>query len=63
MQFDKAMKLKRDAKARNLKCTHPELDKEYYLGSSTGDWVCTTCGESFSEQERDELFEAKAKKK
>jgi hypothetical protein len=61
MQFDKAMKLKREAKEKKLKCSHPELDKEYYLGSSTGDWVCTTCGESFSSLERDELYN-KAKK-
>lgn len=27
-------------------CRHPRLDKEYYLGSATGDYVCTTCGEA-----------------
>jgi len=25
-------------------CNHPETDKEYYLGSDTGDKICTTCG-------------------
>lgn len=25
-------------------CDHPELEKEYELGTSTGDYVCTTCG-------------------
>lgn len=25
-------------------CDHPNLDKEYDLGSDTGDYVCTTCG-------------------
>jgi len=62
MQFEKAMKLKRDAKERNLKCSHPELDKEYYLGSDTGDYVCTTCGESFSPQEMNALHEKVGKK-
>jgi len=40
-------------KARELKemwgdkpCSHPSLDKEYELGSATGDYVCTTCGKS-----------------
>lgn len=27
-------------------CEHPRLDKEYHLGSATGDYVCTTCGEA-----------------
>ncbi|MCL2484373.1 MAG: hypothetical protein FWD89_04795 [Firmicutes bacterium] len=29
-------------------CSHPRFEKEYNLGSQTGDYVCTTCGESFS---------------
>ena len=28
----------------NPPCDHPVTDKEYYLGSDTGDLVCTTCG-------------------
>lgn len=28
----------------NPPCDHPKIEKEYYLGSSTGDFVCTTCG-------------------
>jgi hypothetical protein len=27
-------------------CEHPVLDKEYHLGAATGDYACTTCGES-----------------
>lgn len=27
-------------------CDHPSLEKEYELGSATGDYVCTTCGRS-----------------
>lgn len=31
----------RDGKPR---CTHESFDKEYYLGSDTGDYACKTCG-------------------
>lgn len=27
-------------------CDHPNLDKEYMNGMATGDYVCTTCGET-----------------
>ncbi len=40
-------------------CKHPNLEKEYYLGADTGDWVCTICGRSgwgkdWPEKERQE---------
>ena len=25
-------------------CDHPELEKEYDMGFTTGDYVCTQCG-------------------
>ena len=52
MQADKAKQL-RDAWAAqgSSPCDHPELAKEYILGSNTGDKVCTTCGEDFSPAE------------
>jgi hypothetical protein len=28
----------------NPPCDHPRVDKEYYLGSQTGDKVCLVCG-------------------
>lgn len=28
-------------------CTHPSAEKEYYLGSATGDYGCSTCGETW----------------
>ena len=45
MQMRKAAAL-RDAWARkgNPPCEHPDLDREYDLGSNTGDYVCTVCG-------------------
>lgn len=27
-------------------CEHPDLEREYELGSATDDYVCTTCGET-----------------
>ncbi len=27
-------------------CPHPSLEKEYMGGMATGDYVCTTCGET-----------------
>lgn len=40
-------------------CDHPNLDKEYELGTATGDYVCTTCGKAgwgrdWAERERKE---------
>lgn len=28
----------------NPPCDHPNVEREYYLGSHTGDERCTTCG-------------------
>ena len=39
----------------NKPCEHPKLEKEYYLGSDTGDYVCTTCIESFGPSEMEKL--------
>lgn len=40
----------------DLKCTHPnKLEKEYYLGTHTGDYVCPICGESFTFEEKKQL--------
>lgn len=30
----------------DLTCQHPVLEKEYDLGSDTGDYTCPICGES-----------------
>lgn len=42
MQFDEAKELRE--KWGNNPCDHPHIDKEYILGSGTGDYVCTQCG-------------------
>lgn len=31
----------------NPPCDHPETDKEYYLGSATGDDACLTCAKTW----------------
>jgi hypothetical protein len=49
MQMDMAAKLRKAWGDKS--CAHKELDKEYYLGMSTGDYVCMRCGKEFSEPE------------
>jgi len=44
MQAEKAAELRK--RWGKKPCVHPALDKEYYLGSATGDYVCTQCGEA-----------------
>ncbi|MGI2068624.1 hypothetical protein [Shewanella baltica] len=44
MQLKKAQKI--SSQNDNMPCDHPNLSKEYHLGSATGDYVCTACGES-----------------
>lgn len=39
----------------NKPCEHPHLEKEYYLGSDTMDFVCSTCGEEFTRAEKEKL--------
>ncbi|MGF9740073.1 hypothetical protein ABEX38_21935 [Priestia megaterium] len=53
MQYDEGLELQ---KAWGDKpCSHPVVVKEYYLGSSTGDRICTTCGRSASKEYFDNL--------
>lgn len=46
------MQMKKGARLRDQwgdkHCSHPQLDKEYMFGASTGDYICTQCGRSFS---------------
>ena len=44
MQLKKAQELKK--RWGNKPCDHSSLEKEYYLGTATGDYICTDCGES-----------------
>jgi hypothetical protein len=60
MQHEKAQRLQ--ASNNGAPCDHPELDKEYMAGMQTGDYVCTSCGESFSPSEVSELRSEQAKR-
>ena len=52
IQMTKAAELRRDWAAKgNPPCDHPHTDREYALSSHTGDRVCTTCGETWSDNE------------
>lgn len=42
MQHEKAKSIRKSW--GNKACNHPKVEKEYYLGTQTGDKVCTTCG-------------------
>lgn len=44
MQLKNALELKKQW--GNKPCDHPQLEKEYFQGAQTGDYVCTTCGAS-----------------
>lgn len=59
MQLTKANQLRKAW--GNAPCDHPNLEKEYFGGADTGDWVCTQCGRSFprdqSDQNRDKQSE------
>jgi len=60
MQFDKAKSLREEW--GNKPCDHASFEKEYYLGTDTSDYVCSTCGETFTRQEKQEIEEVKMKR-
>jgi uncharacterized Zn finger protein (UPF0148 family) len=35
-------------------CNHDHIEKEYYLGAHTGEYVCITCGRNFTSMEKAE---------
>ena len=44
MQDKDAAQLRKDGSDKP--CDHPKIVKEYHLGMQTGDYVCTTWGET-----------------
>ncbi len=44
MKMEEAAKLKKES--NGSPCDHSHVVKEIYLGSPTGDYACTQCGES-----------------
>lgn len=46
MQMEKAEELREKwIKKGNFLCEHVHIEKEYHLGTATGDYVCTSCGQ------------------
>lgn len=61
MEYYAAQKLK--SEWGNRPCSHPRLEKEYYVGAFLINWVCTQCGQEFSIASKMEIdIERKAKK-
>lgn len=58
MQLNEAQELRQ--RWGDKPCDHPNFDREYVMGSSTGDYVCTQCGQSFTREERDEIERGRA---
>ena len=49
-------KTKRMRKAwSDMPCDHPQFEKEYFLGSDSGDYLYTQCGRVFSRSQKEEI--------
>jgi hypothetical protein len=35
--------------------SHPFLEKEYYLGANTLDFICSVCGQEFTKEEKEKI--------
>lgn len=58
-----------DKKAKKIRaawgdnpCEHPQFEKEYFLGSDTGDYICTQCGKVFSRSQKEKIENERHKK-
>ena len=49
IQYDEANEI--EIAWGNKECSHPEITKEYYRSSQTGDYRCKQCGATFTEDE------------
>lgn len=49
MQMNEAMQVSKEW--GNKPCDHPSVEKEYHLGTQTGDYVCTQCGQTRSNRD------------
>ncbi|MBN2295776.1 MAG: hypothetical protein JXM70_25315 [Pirellulales bacterium] len=61
MQYYEAEQLRKEWQGKP--CSHENVEKEYHLGSHTGDYVCTICGQEFAgrqeaERTRQRILEA-----
>lgn len=46
MQHEEGMRLRKQWGSKP--CNHPDIASEFYLGTRTGEYLCTTCGKEFS---------------
>ena len=44
MQMKDAELLQAEFQKSGKTCDHPRAEQEYYLSTTTGDWVCSVCG-------------------
>lgn len=51
MQLKEAQKIRKQWGDKPCTLENHSLEKEYYLGSDTGDYVCTICGRSFPDKD------------
>lgn len=61
MQMSEAERLRQEW--GDKPCSHPKVEREYYLGTDTGDYDCTTCGECFASKEEWREAQAKAEQR
>ena len=53
MQIEEAKSLRQKWEQQGDQlCKHLQIDKEYYRGTHTMDYVCTVCGKEFSLMEK-----------
>ena len=57
MQRKRALQLRREWGEKP--CAHAAFAREYDLGAHTGDYVCTTCGRTFTWREKTEMVAAR----
>ena len=52
MLIEEALRLRQNwAMKGNPSCSHPTLDREYFRGKDTYNYVCMVCGQSFTHDE------------
>ena len=66
MDYKKAEELRKEW--GDKPCSHPHLEPETHLGSEfvavkTGDYVCTICGQDFTQEERNQIVAARDSQK
>lgn len=61
MEYNDAQKVKESWGKKP--CSHPHVEKEYYVGAFLTNYVCTQCGEEFTISEKLEMDEERNARK